>query len=535
MIIIAFFSFSCKGNQDDQFFLQEVESIISESPDSALMLLMNHDRSLMNSQYGKAKHALLHSIALDKNYIDLKSDSIISPAVSYFRKLGSSEEKLKTLYYLGRVYQNAGDDESAMDCFVKALRFDTSVSDPLSLARCWSAIGIIYKNTYELEKSIEANEKAATLFLSSDNINGYVNNVLKSANCWESLNDFDAMGNCIEKVKQYINDISDNTRGYYYATVVKYYMALGNQEKTVNVVKEYTDSIGCDIVSWKIVAYALLKSERTEEAMEAIMKYKSRDAGFYSVRAEINESIGDYSSALSDYKKYIHLSDSIDMVNYASNVRFIQERYEKDMDIMRGKTKMFIISIFSVLLLFLLARMIVVVNKYRHDKRMLKNLVTTMEKERESLMKIVHSMPAMDPEINTVLSARLELLNNILFMSKRSSGLRLDEAVKSKIDELVGDTKEYLSTVGMTYVISNPEFVVYLKSKGLAAWEIGYCCLYIMGFNAKEISGFMLNNQVYKISGSIRKKLGIEGRKVRFETWIMNLYKEKNTKGRILF
>ena len=46
-------------------------------------------------------------MALDKNWIDLASNSIIAPAVSYYNNHGSKEEKLMTYYYRGRISMNA--------------------------------------------------------------------------------------------------------------------------------------------------------------------------------------------------------------------------------------------------------------------------------------------------------------------------------------------------------------------------------------------------------------------------------------------
>ena len=111
----------------------------------------------------------------------------------------------------------------------------------------------------------------------------------------------------------------------------------------------------------------------------------------------------------------------------------------------------------------------------------------------------------------------MELLNEIVLNQRLSLPAKSNRS-KEKIESLLNDTKEYLSTIGMTYVVKNPDVVSFLKSKGLTTWEIGYCCLYVMGYNAKEISGIMQNNQVYKISSEIRKKLGLEGGKIRLET-----------------
>ena len=46
-------------------------------PGSALAVLEGIDKSELNSKELEAKHALLLSQALDKNYIDLQSDSIM--------------------------------------------------------------------------------------------------------------------------------------------------------------------------------------------------------------------------------------------------------------------------------------------------------------------------------------------------------------------------------------------------------------------------------------------------------------------------
>ena len=136
---------------------------------------------------------------------------------------------------------------------------------------------------------------------------------------------------------------------------------------------------------------------------------------------------------------------------------------------------------------------------------------------------MLESMPMNDPELHHVLSDRIDLLNEII-LCHRVSGSSNSIRLNSKIQSLLADTKEYLSTIGMTYVLNNHSFVSYLKSKGLSSWEIGYCCLYIMGYNAKEISGIMNNSQVYKISSEIRRKLGVNDGKSRLESILKNIY-----------
>ena len=87
---------------------------MSMRPDSALIVLEKLNHSDIKGRYNKAKYALLYSQALDKNYIDIKSDSIISNALKYYRYRGSKQEKAYAYYYSGRIYENKNDIDSAI-------------------------------------------------------------------------------------------------------------------------------------------------------------------------------------------------------------------------------------------------------------------------------------------------------------------------------------------------------------------------------------------------------------------------------------
>lgn len=73
----------CAAQRD----LDLAESLIHERPDSSLAILnewQTTHKTISNAK--RARYSLLMSMALDKNYIDIKSDSVISPAVKYYSK-----------------------------------------------------------------------------------------------------------------------------------------------------------------------------------------------------------------------------------------------------------------------------------------------------------------------------------------------------------------------------------------------------------------------------------------------------------------
>ena len=119
VVVTAMTIFSCKDVRNSEVYrlLTDVDSYIESRPDSALAVLEGIDKAELTTNELEAKYALLMSMALDKNYIDLQSDSVIAPAVRYYERYGSADEKLKAFYYRGRVSMNANNYDEAMEYF----------------------------------------------------------------------------------------------------------------------------------------------------------------------------------------------------------------------------------------------------------------------------------------------------------------------------------------------------------------------------------------------------------------------------------
>ena len=100
--------------------LKDIESYIQDRPDSALTVLEDIDRTTLRSKRNKAHHALLHAMALDKNYIDVTDDSLSRTALNYFDKWGPKKYKARALYYLGVYYYNIGENKTAIVEFTKS-------------------------------------------------------------------------------------------------------------------------------------------------------------------------------------------------------------------------------------------------------------------------------------------------------------------------------------------------------------------------------------------------------------------------------
>lgn len=75
---------SCRRQSGDiDSFLHNAESLMNEHPEDALSIIRHIDRRKIYSSASEARYALLYSQALDKNYVDVTSDSLTAVAVNY--------------------------------------------------------------------------------------------------------------------------------------------------------------------------------------------------------------------------------------------------------------------------------------------------------------------------------------------------------------------------------------------------------------------------------------------------------------------
>ena len=145
---------SCSRHSEHWTTITNMERIIDERPDSVLNVLQEIDTDELIGDEERAKHAVLLSMALDKNYIDKTDFEVLQPAIDYYEDNGSATDKLRTYYYQARIYENAGNNAAAMECFVKALFEGDASEDLKTKARAHYNKARIYGYIYDYDNSI---------------------------------------------------------------------------------------------------------------------------------------------------------------------------------------------------------------------------------------------------------------------------------------------------------------------------------------------------------------------------------------------
>ena len=155
---------ACGEKQAVTDALNRAEVLMNEHPDSSLVLLRTLTFDDFRKESNRARYALLHSQALDKNYIDVTSDSLISVAVEYYQDEDDVRSKFFSYYYLGRVHANGGNSLKAMLSFTKAEQLEEEIQDSLALGLLYSQLGDLYREYYDFPKSLVAYEKAEACY-----------------------------------------------------------------------------------------------------------------------------------------------------------------------------------------------------------------------------------------------------------------------------------------------------------------------------------------------------------------------------------
>ena len=146
---------SCIANHQTGELLNDVETYIQERPDSALKVLRTVSPKSLRTKALKAQYSLLYATALDKNYIDTTDLSVIIPAVEYYAKHGTPSQKMKAFFYQGCIYHNRGEDERAMQNYLRALEDTAKIEDNRYKELVNSAISNLYSKNYHDEQELQ--------------------------------------------------------------------------------------------------------------------------------------------------------------------------------------------------------------------------------------------------------------------------------------------------------------------------------------------------------------------------------------------
>ena len=512
---------------------------MNDDPKSSLEILESIDKESISMRKQKAKYALLYSMALDKNYIDLQSDSIIAPAIKYYERHGSHEERFLCYYYRARIYETAGDKENTILCAAKVASVDTSRVSAESKCLLYAMKGRVYFNDWKIKEAIDSYKLACKYALASQKYRHYAYYSLELADAYRHDGDEETAMMQIRNAEKFVEYFTSIEK-HLYGRLILLNMINSNidPDECVKYAERYVyENPEHRLICWHVVAMAYLHAGIPDKAYEMLMKYAenyniSYEAQYHGVLSDVLEQLKDYKNSLAAYKTFASLVKKKDAARQRSDVKLIEENFKNEL--VQNRQRYFMSYILGISI-FLICLIIYMSIKWRKERIRNKKDLSELQQEYEALTSLKERMEGTyqylsnqvtetsqtDQELMRILGYRIKSLSAFLQKPVPDSLSN----VASQINDLKKNKNFIVDSIGLLYAVKHPDFVSELRSYDLTSAEIGYCCLYLLGLNipeAGEVIGKV--SSIYNVNSSIRKKLGISG--TNLDKWLVKRFTE---------
>ncbi len=586
MTIVVFAA--CDRNTPILEQMDMAENLMNTKPDSALTLLKNIPVTNIKGEEIAARYALLKSMALDKNYIDTTTFDVLQPAIDYYLKKGSPDEKLRTYYYQGRIYQNQGDDDSAMQSFLNGRDLKQVVTDSLLLAHTLVAQGTLYFKQYKTNEFIRNNLEAAKLYgvigrdifeikSYTNALDGYI--ILNNKSAADSL-----LSICIPLVQK-----NPDGEVYLFPSLLSYTIEFCSPDDLKTFLDKYQDlELSKDETMNFARGYS--KIGEYDKALNILAEispaaFTMDSLKYASVKIEILEKQGKYEQALNLYRDYSAMHEGYLNKLISHDLLFSDKKHQLEIEnLMKIQDRNRIIwatlcGIFALTILVgwlyyrayrsktrrILAekenenlkleqdnlrkekekaelerdkktleaenlekdkkRLEAEQRQYELEAANLRLEISQLESERDHLKELQKEQSELAKPIQKVIKDRLDILNGLL-AKEITQNDSYAESYNNWIETVHNDKKKFMDSTRLAFAASHPKFMEYLEQHGLSTDEINYLCLYAIGLRGKEVGEYIQMKRHYIVSHEIRKKLGIDQHETNLGLYIRRLIKD---------
>lgn len=190
LYILALALASCSPTSSVELTLDSAESVMEAHPDSALSLLESIRKDDLRSERLRALYGLLMTQALDKNYVDVTSDSLIQPAVDYYSNSSDKMRQMKSLYYLAGVDYYRKDYPESLIASLKAYELACELDDKFWIGQTARRIYTIYHDNFCAKEERQFAQIALDNFRQTDRKNFIYYGIYDLACAYHSNEDY---------------------------------------------------------------------------------------------------------------------------------------------------------------------------------------------------------------------------------------------------------------------------------------------------------------------------------------------------------
>ena len=486
--------------------LEDVDTYIMERPDSALQVLESVDRSLLKTEKSRAHHALLHAMALDKNYIDVTEDSIAQVAVDYYSRRGPGKSKARAYYYLGLAYYYQQNYDKAILEFTKAEEV-AETCDSLYWGMTKSIQADTYNRTYNDIEEIKCLNKAKDIYTElSDELKIQAVN-LKLAKAYSNKFEY-------KTAEQYFNKLIADPEvdtliriyalsGYAFMKTIQFDEGM-KIEQSVDIYDElheyYSDCL--TLQDYWAYAFALNLVGRSRESKEIVDELSSVDTTSSAPYWQylISKYDGNAEKALSFLEESNHQDNKVITHVLNQSLSLVQrDYYESQSELAEYKTKNRTLTLVSVIVISILSIVVIffVVTRYirkqKEEKDSYIKYADEISRQLKMLQNEADSLPALKRKYLELYKSKFEDLrvlcdNYLQYKDRTDAEKKMYGQVVTMVNELRNDVDhnaelETMLNVDLDNIMTNIRNEIKMKETDYSIYSY-----LVIGFDATTIS-----------------------------------------------
>lgn len=539
---IVFLLAGCTTDRTVDSALDQAHKMMLSRPDSSMNIILSIDPQQIRTKRLEAQYYLLYSQALDKNAVDLTSDSLIRPAVEYYKNHGRNIEKAKSLYYLARIYENTGDIDNAIKSYIEAEKFMVDTRARRLLAMLYGNIGNLYAQQKSFREAERMYDRSIDIYRGQETVNEAYALAGKAAVLNIEDKNEEAL-NLLQRAREVAKKFKDSSCMLSLAhsqAAILADMDEGNDTQReiidllIDAYNHYNDGeIGAEVYPLLSTCYYqlnMLDSARyyVNEAIEILDVYPTyQQVGLYSLAASIYELSGNFQKANDLLYQKSELADSLYEHDKENLVQDLEKKYRteqvKQINV-RLRHRQIGIVVVSFLLMTLIGCLAWIVNHKKKEQindflnfvESLKSDYSSLEERYSTLEKELGENSEKSQKLFVALDTRMKSFQKIMEMAGNyeSNPQIFYEKFRKYLQHSYQKSDKAL---GDLFEIANLYFggiIDYLRKHypELNDEDLALSCMICLGFSPQQtrlLFNHTNTSSIYTKRSKLRKKLGL--------------------------
>lgn len=533
LIVLFCLLLGCSRDNETRLKIKEAEELVlSDNPDSAFVLLKNITNPDMLDNKTFARWCLTYAGVCEQLEEDMPFVPQMERANDYYEEYGTTEEKIKSLMYLGQSYEDEKNFDKAMLVYLQAVDLAKKGKKYLLAGKIYYKIACLHDLDDNYDEAQRTHQLSGEYYLKGKDSLSYIYSIRDIGWIYTLKKEYGEASESFLKAYRLALNLNDslllssvtNRLGINYKEMGNYSLA----EKYLFQSIAY-DEAGSSPTYLALADLYTIKKQYVKglDYINMATQYQTSnqmlEGGVLYQLYIIEKELDNYPLSLHYYEQYINFADSISDLQERANILKIEKRYEyaKLLSVnskleMNNQWKMVVCCCLIILFMLLLG-----MYKY-HVTLKNKHICQQQKKIQDEQLTLLEKELALEGLSTTILKIRENILiSSGVYKKIIENSQSIEKAKKYPLTD-----KDWLSlkeVVKSTYIL----FFENLQNHffNLTEPEIRFCCLLKLKLNSQQLS-ILLNVQPTSLSHKrylIMKKGRLENTNTTLETVIDNL------------